>query len=179
MDHNRRIPMVIILSVAVISGGCQSDPKPVAVAEYRPMSAPTTRKAPNSQVFILWRWQPIAPLGVDASTQPTGVKPRPPKQFQVEVEQVYLPRGAPLGFRKSDGQLLAVSGPTTLDLSDAHYVWMTGPVSNDQRVNRSQRVNQAVVTVGTIIVIGVVIFALGYFIHADRHSLLGDVFDSD
>jgi hypothetical protein len=55
----------------------------------------------------------------------------------------YAPRGAPVGFRRDDGQLIALAGATTQPLTDAHYTWQTlagvtqhmdqaeGPVAED------------------------------------------------
>jgi hypothetical protein len=159
----------------LISGliGCQSQ-RAETVTEYRPATPIVVeRKAPDSEVFQLVRWQPIAPL-----TAPTSQPSKPLKQMPVEVEQVYALRGSPIGFRRHDGQLLAVAGATSKPLSDAHYAWRTVPGSTDRDENARRNWNAFGFAVEVVIVATVVVVMVGLVLHENRHTLLRDLFNS-
>jgi hypothetical protein len=171
--------IAVLLISSIISSGCQGDPRPTTVSEYRPQSAPFVRRAPDSEVFVLLRGRPEVPVAVAASGPSLEANARPLKQFPVEVEQVYAVRGSPVGFRKQDGQLLGVAGETSVPLIDAHYVWQTQPGTSDRVQKAGRRRDQALATLGAIIVVGVIVAAVGLLVHQNRHTLFDDVFGSN
>jgi hypothetical protein len=69
----------------------------------------------------LWKWMP----------DKSGVKkrgssdPQVVRQVPVQIGMSFAPRGALLGFRRDDGQLIALAGATTQPLAEAHYTWQT------------------------------------------------------
>ena len=128
-----RTTLIVFLICGLI--GCQIDSRALTIADYRPKSLPIEKKAPDSEVFVLWRWYPVAPLVTGAATQPTAGAGR---QHPVEVEQVYASRGSPVGFRHRDNQLIAIAGTTTKPLEEAHYTWKTLPYSSQRSQNSAR-----------------------------------------
>ena len=106
------------------------------VDEYRPAWKPVEHAAPGSGVYVLWRWQavpavvPTVPpstelLAAAATTRPAA-RPSPRRRWEraIELEQVFVRRGQPVGFRRRpDGLLVGVAGPTTRPLDPGHYCW--------------------------------------------------------
>jgi hypothetical protein len=97
----------------------------VTVIDHPVRTVPAEKKAPDSRVFALWRWYPIAPVSAAASTDPAPNIPA--RQHPVEVIEVFASRGSSIGFRRRDGQLIAVAGATTRSLEEGHYTWRTVP----------------------------------------------------
>jgi len=152
--------LVPVLIVGLI--GCQSSSS-VTVTEYRPRTVPAEHQAPASEVFELVRWQPIVPV-----TARAGPSTAPVKQMPVEVEQVYAPRGSPLGFRRNQGQLIAVAGQTTKTLEEAHYEWKTvAGLPSDQSEARRRRSERFFGTIGAVIGIAVITAVVVYFVTHD------------
>ena len=150
-----RAALVAVLSCGLLAGECQYDSPPVTIVEYRQKSVATEKIAPDSQVFVLWRWTPVAPVAIQPTT-------RPARQFPVEVEQVYASRGSPVGFRRSNGELLAVAGATTKTLDEAYYTWRTLLGCSDKIRNRQRRADNFVtaIEVAVAVVVVVVLVAL-------------------
>jgi hypothetical protein len=96
----------------------------------------------------------------------------------VEVEQVYVRRGAMIGFEQTDGQLIAVADRTTKPLGVAHYEWKTYGGEGVEDSHRSKVLHEAMtdvlVVAGAVAVVGLVLWA----VHDDRHSLAADVVSS-
>jgi hypothetical protein len=129
--------LVVVLIAGVIAGGCQSNSLPGIVAEHYVSAAPVETKAADAGVFVLWRWIPAAPAaGDDASptAKPAGDRP-------VEIREVYADQGSPVGFRRSDGLLSAVAGPTTLPLEEAHYAWTAQTIVEQQQEAKNNTMN--------------------------------------
>jgi hypothetical protein len=130
MDKCRAV-LVIFLTAGLI--GCQTPPS--TITDYRPQGRPVMKKAPDAQVYVLWRSCPVVPVeGGDA----VGPNYTVGRQHQVEVVQVYMPRGAPVGFRRQNGQLLAVGGGTIKPLEDASYAWKTLPGTSQKSQNSAR-----------------------------------------
>ena len=114
---NSRFVLVVLLISGLLAGGCQSN-STVTIVEYRPKQQAIEHKAPDSEVFQLLRWTPVVRM---ATTAPISTATsRPARQMPVEIEQIYVPRGKTLGFRRQNGQLIAVADSDTTVLAEAH-----------------------------------------------------------
>jgi hypothetical protein len=167
-----RKSLAVLLIVGLIVSGCHT-PATTTVTEYRPrVQKLDESNAPSEGVFQLVRWTPITP--VHPTTQPiASAKPAP--QMPVEVEQVYVRRHQPIGFRRDGEQLLAIADQTTKPLAEAHYEWRTvpgQPVGNSDAGVRSQQIQAVIAFVVGAAIIGGLAF---WFFHANRH---GTYFDS-
>jgi hypothetical protein len=69
--------LVVMLGCSVGVSGCAENSRPVTAVEYRPRLRISEVKAPRSQVFVLWRWQPIAPLVAAGQAHAVGAATRP------------------------------------------------------------------------------------------------------
>jgi hypothetical protein len=123
--------VVLTLIVGIITTGCE---RTINVADYRPGQQPTIAKAPDSEVFVLWRWTPTQP--------PTNGKPPAPhrvaRQFPVEVVEAFAERGEAVGFYRRDGRLLAIAGGVERPVDEAHYVWRVQPGTSARNQGQNQ-----------------------------------------
>jgi hypothetical protein len=132
------------------------------------------KKAPASDVFVLVHWTPVAALPSRA-TQPVKADPaHPARQIPIEVQQVYVPRGHPMGFRRSDGHLIAFADFTAQSLPEAHYEWKTLRKPDNSSEQIKQTVGTTLCVVAFVAIVGVVLWC----VHVDRHSLLDDLFNN-
>jgi hypothetical protein len=162
-----RKSLAALLIAGLIVSGC-STPSTTTVTEYRPRVQKLDEgKAPAEGVFQLVRWTPIA--AVHPSTQPiASAKPAP--QMPVEVEQVYVRRHQPIGFRRNGDQLLAIADQTTKPLVEAHYEWRTVPGQSPGNSNagaRSDQIRDVVLIVIGVAIIGGLAF---WILHDNRHG---------
>ena len=109
------------MMLALVIGGCQSALPSTTVAEYRPAVGPVEKPAPFSDVYVLWKWVPDQ----SAAKKHGSSGPKVVRQVPVQIGMSYAPRGTPVGFRRDDGQLIALAGATTQPLAEAHYTWQT------------------------------------------------------
>jgi hypothetical protein len=173
--RNSRVVLVMLLIGGTVAGGCQSN-SATTIAEYRPKQALTEHKSPASEVLVLVRWTPIVPAA--ATTQARKATARPARQMPVELEQVYVPRGRTVGFRREDGQLIAFADADSKPLPEAHYEWKTlagYPGAESQDMHR--RFNQIVGTVAVVTVVAGIVAVVLWAIHVNRHSLADDIFN--
>jgi hypothetical protein len=165
---NSRIVVVMLLSGGLLAGGCQSN-STATIAEYRPHQRLAEQRAPDSEVFQLIRWTPVSPPV--ATTHPGKTAKHPARQMPVEVEQVYVPRGQTIGFRRDDGKLIAIADADTQPLPEAHYEWKTLPGHpGSQSQGDHPRWDQIVETVGVVAVIAGVVAVVVWILHDGRHS---------
>ncbi len=166
-----RAEISVVLIAAVIASGCATE-HATTWTEYRPSQPVVEKPAPASEVYRLVRWQPIAPL-VPATTHATqsGVRHKPAPQLPVELEQVYVPRGRSLGFRRQGGQLLAVADHAVQPLQEAHYEWRTVPGTTAEEDWHSNAKLQQAVGTAALIFIGLAVVGVAFLIlHKNRHS---------
>jgi hypothetical protein len=155
MRHRKSL--VALLIAGLIISGCHT-PSTTTVSEYRPrLQRVNETQTPSAGVFQLVRWTPVAPLN-SATTQPVATA-KPAKQIPIEVEQVYMSRGQPLGFRREGGQLIAVSAISTVHLEDAHYEWRTLPRRGNDLGEGLANFGNAVT--GTLFVVAVAVTVVG------------------
>lgn len=165
MDKGR-VALVICLIAGLI--GCQAE-RSITVSEYQPSLPAIEHKAPDSRVFELVRWMPVAPLiTAPAATQPRKRIAKRPRQMTYEVEQVYVDRGSPVGFRRRDEKLIAVAGATTLMLDEAHYAWKTMPSHPSQQ---SAKLEQFVETAEGVFLVVLVVGVVFLILHQERHNI--------
>jgi hypothetical protein len=180
MGHRWRASIAWALIGGTALAGCEP-------AMTNPAWPATERRAPASAVYVLWRWRPVPPatdgattqLLVPATTRPTGnvTSPRRRTERAMEVVEVTIAKGQPIGFRRRpDGLLVAVAGPTTRPLAPGHYCWHLlpgNPVLDDAPGGR------AGVDLGPFVLVGVVVLAIGGVVaavaaidHYDHHAHL-------
>jgi hypothetical protein len=172
---NFRITMVMMLIAGIIAGGCQSG-SPVTITEYRPKSLAIEKPAPSSDVVVLWQWMPVVPATGGDTTTPSS-RPVIAPQHPVEVIQIFAERGSPVGFRRRNGHLIAIAGPTTRPLAEAHYEWKTMRAPPDQaKVDFAAAANAVLITVAVVAIVGLIFWGL----HDNRHrDWTSDIFNSN
>jgi hypothetical protein len=168
-----------MLATVIIAGGCQPTARGpqvggrAVVDDYRPAGQPVERRAPESTVVTLWRWDPTSR---PASSQPTAVRAgrQPPRERPVEVDQVFVRHGEPVGFRRRpDGQLIAVAGPTTRALPAGHYSWGVRPGGDPAVGVHVNRHLEEIIAVGVVVLaVAGTVAAILAIDHNDRHARL-------
>lgn len=117
-----RPSLVVVLIAATLLAGCQ--PGLETVTEYRPRVATLNERLTSQEgVVELVRWTPVTPS--QPTTRPGEASAKPVEQIPLTVERVYMLTGQTVGFRRSDGQLLAVAGISAHPLNEGHYEWRT------------------------------------------------------
>lgn len=191
-----RASAVAALVVGTFATGCEMrnphDHGGAMVDEVRPEWQPKLDRAPYSAEYVLYGWQPIAPTtrpgtAAAATTRPGRVaqasRGRLPWEHAAEVERAFVPRGHPIGFRRQNGQLLAVADRDVRPLPAGHYCWHLlpgNPVADGQSATPGAAFWDGARTAGVVLVVGALVVAVGWLVYHEAHHgrFLDDASDS-
>jgi hypothetical protein len=123
--------------VCLLASGCQSESLPGTVVEQRISADPVEIRAADPGVFALWRWSDGPPLrgdDPDASSKSAGNRP-------VEIREVYVASGSPVGFERTSDRLEAIAGTETIWLEEGHYVWTAQTAVEQEKDAKSTAIN--------------------------------------
>jgi hypothetical protein len=131
--------------------GCQAESSLPIVVEYHPKGPAAVKKVSDSQVYVLWRLCPVAPLADEAKS----IDPSRPRLFPVEMKQVYVSSGSTIGFLRDSEGLKGIAGRTTTKLEESPYQWT---LRDEQHAVNDLAVNSA---------LGVIYYGGGLFIFGE------------
>jgi hypothetical protein len=121
MSRRNSTRVWLLISIA-LTGGCAGAPRMTTVAEYPPHTAPAEAPSPSAGFFLLRQSFPATVTKTPGESHKITAESRP-----VTILTIYATDGEALGFRRANGQLLAVAGSSTRPLVDAHYTWESLP----------------------------------------------------